>query len=87
MLNPTFNNSSVISWRSVLLVEETGVPVEKYMFNKQTIKKSAQIHSLPRKKTTYYFKNESCVHNGHLEPCEKFTPLYKKISYQISSYY
>ena len=25
MLNDTFNNISVISWRSVLLVEETGV--------------------------------------------------------------
>jgi hypothetical protein len=26
--NATFNNISVISWRSVLLVEETGVPGE-----------------------------------------------------------
>jgi len=26
VLNATFNNSSVISWPSVLLVEETGVP-------------------------------------------------------------
>ena len=26
----TFNNSSVISWWSVLLVEETGVPRENY---------------------------------------------------------
>jgi len=26
MFNATFNNMSVISWRSVLLVEETGVP-------------------------------------------------------------
>jgi hypothetical protein len=26
--NPTFNNISVISWRSVLLVEETRVPGE-----------------------------------------------------------
>ena len=26
--NATFNNISVISWRSVLLVEETGVPRE-----------------------------------------------------------
>ena len=26
VLNATFNNSSAISWRSVLLVEETGVP-------------------------------------------------------------
>jgi len=30
MLNATFNNISVISWRPVLLVEETGIPsVEK----------------------------------------------------------
>ena len=28
MLNATFNNITVISWRSVLLVEETGVPGE-----------------------------------------------------------
>jgi hypothetical protein len=30
MFNATFNNISVISWRSVLLVEETRVPIEKY---------------------------------------------------------
>ena len=29
VLNATFNNISVISWWSVLLVEETGVPGEK----------------------------------------------------------
>ena len=29
VLNATFNNISVISWLSVLLVEETGVPGEK----------------------------------------------------------
>ena len=28
--NATFNNISVISWRSVLLVEETGVSVENH---------------------------------------------------------
>ena len=28
MFNATFNNISVISWRSVLLLEETGVPGE-----------------------------------------------------------
>ena len=27
--NATFNNNSVLSWWSVLLVEETGVPGEK----------------------------------------------------------
>ena len=26
VFNATFNNNSVISWRSVLLVDETGVP-------------------------------------------------------------
>jgi hypothetical protein len=28
VLNATFNNNSVISWQSVLLVEETGLPGE-----------------------------------------------------------
>jgi hypothetical protein len=30
VFNATFNNISFISWRSVLLVEETGVPGENY---------------------------------------------------------
>jgi hypothetical protein len=30
VFNVTFNNISVIPWRSVLLVEETGVPVENH---------------------------------------------------------
>jgi hypothetical protein len=30
VFNATFNNISVISWRSVLLVEEIGVPGEKH---------------------------------------------------------
>jgi hypothetical protein len=30
VFNATFNNISAISWSSVLLVEETGVPRENY---------------------------------------------------------
>ena len=30
MFNATFNNVSTISWRSILLVEETGVPAENH---------------------------------------------------------
>jgi len=30
VFNATFNNISVISWRSVLLMEETRVPGENY---------------------------------------------------------
>ena len=30
VFNATFNNISAISWRSVLLVEETGVPIENH---------------------------------------------------------
>jgi hypothetical protein len=30
VFNATFNNISVISWRSFLLVEETGVPEENH---------------------------------------------------------
>ena len=31
VFNATFNNISVISWRSVLLVEESGVPRENHL--------------------------------------------------------
>jgi hypothetical protein len=38
IFNATFNNISVISWRSVLLVEETGVPGEnKWLSNLMTL--------------------------------------------------
>jgi len=30
VFNATFNNISVILWRSVLLVEETGLPTENH---------------------------------------------------------
>jgi len=33
MFNATFNNISVISWGSVLLVEESGVPGENHRCN------------------------------------------------------
>jgi hypothetical protein len=33
MFNATFNNISVIWWRSVLLVEETGTPGENHLTN------------------------------------------------------
>jgi hypothetical protein len=51
----TFNNISVISWRSVLLVEETGVPREnhrpdanklKVAIHKNTFYNSAFLHSI-----------------------------------------
>jgi hypothetical protein len=31
VINATFNNITVMSWRSVLLVEETGVPGENHL--------------------------------------------------------
>ena len=36
MLNVTFNNTSVISWWSVLLVDETGVLGEKHILSQVT---------------------------------------------------
>jgi hypothetical protein len=41
VFNASFNNISVISWRSVLLVEETGVPGE----NHQPVASHSQILS------------------------------------------
>jgi len=31
VFNATFNNISVISWQSILLMEETGVPGENHL--------------------------------------------------------
>jgi hypothetical protein len=38
ILNGTFNNISVISWRSVLLVEEAGIPEENHLPSQVTDK-------------------------------------------------
>ena len=38
VLNTTFNNISAKSWRSVLLVEETGVPGENHDLSQVTDK-------------------------------------------------
>ena len=43
VLNVTVNNILVISWRSVLLVEETGVPAEKTTDMSQVTDKLDQI--------------------------------------------
>jgi hypothetical protein len=40
-LTPTFNNISVISWRSILLVEETGEPGENHDLPQVTDKPEA----------------------------------------------
>ena len=50
VFNATFNNIAVILWRSVLLVEETGVPAENYQpasSHSQTLSHNA-VSSTPR---------------------------------------
>ena len=50
MFNATFNNISAISWRSVLLVEETGVPGENHRLvasHRQTLSRNVVL-STPR---------------------------------------
>jgi hypothetical protein len=44
VFNATFNNTSVISWRSVLLMEETGVPGETTDLSQFTDKSSIALH-------------------------------------------
>jgi hypothetical protein len=71
VLNATFNNSSAISWRAVLLVEETGEPVENHLPFKSRICKlelidhetdeiGAQVKQIEGLfKYNYYNKNRS----------------------------
>ena len=50
VLNATFNNISAISWRSVLLVEETGAPEKKHRpvaSHRQTLSRNV-VSSTPR---------------------------------------
>jgi len=50
MLSATISNISVILWRSVLLVEETGVPCENYLpvaSHRQTLSHNV-VSSIPR---------------------------------------
>jgi hypothetical protein len=48
VLNTIYNNISVISWRSVLLMEETGVPRENHCGEKNTMvkEKLEKIHNI-----------------------------------------
>jgi hypothetical protein len=48
MFNATFNSISVISWLSVLLVEETGVPGKNIDLSQVTDKLSHNVSSTPR---------------------------------------
>jgi len=48
VLNATFNNISVISWRSYLLLEETGVPEENHEPAQVTDKPNNVVSSTPR---------------------------------------
>ena len=47
VFNATFNNISVISWQSVLLVEETGIPRENHLpvaSHRQTLSHNVLYH-------------------------------------------
>jgi hypothetical protein len=54
----TFNNISVISWRSVLLVDETGVPRENHQLPQVTnkLKIFKQYFTFPPPKSEYFFQ-------------------------------
>ena len=60
VFNATFNNSSVISWRSVLVVEETAVPRENHenIIERSTIKKVLILKHIVFPSTAKYINTE-----------------------------
>ena len=65
-LNATFNNISVLSWRPVLLMEETGVPGENYRYvasHCQTLSHNVLIQ--------FSIVLHSCIKNVVVVPCNK----------------
>jgi hypothetical protein len=65
VLNATFNNISVISWRSVLLAEEIGENHRLVAIHWQTWSHNA-ISSTPRHRRGYYDKQE-CASKSQLQ--------------------
>jgi len=58
VFNVTFNNILVISWRSVLLVGETGVPGEKHRLSQVTDKLYHIMLYVARKRQPTIFPND-----------------------------
>ena len=69
VFNDTFNNISVISWQSVLLVEETGVPGENHqlvaLYRIHIALAGFQLTSLVVIGTDCISSNKSNYHHDH----------------------
>jgi hypothetical protein len=63
LFNATFNNISVISWRSVLLVEETGVPAENIHRSSPTHWQTLLIFESTTRNLISTFMQETLRHN------------------------
>jgi hypothetical protein len=64
VFNATFNNISVISWREVLLVEETGVPGENH--RPVAIESVGFVHvSIICNQSLLYLLNAACLAKKH----------------------
>ena len=76
MFNATFNNISAIPWRSVLLVEETGVfgenhrPAQvtdklyhKMVYQVHTVNVTLNLPNVPSIFFPYGFKYQTCIYN------------------------
>jgi hypothetical protein len=62
MFNATFNNNSVISWRSVLLVEETEVPGENHRSTASHWQTLCSISSISTEHTIFINQSKTCLY-------------------------
>jgi hypothetical protein len=83
VFNATFNNSSVISWRSVLLVEENRVPGENCNLGRSVWDVKYKHHTTER--LVYYYQGVKIL-NGKIEVVYFVINSYRMLAQTLRKY-
>ena len=93
VFNATFNNISVVSWLSVLLVEEIGVPAENHRLieNHQQALSYNVVSSTPRQRTGFELTTlgncKASYYTIRCRPGRSLKVIWQKVKYNNNMYH